>query len=78
MRRHPLRTGIIDKEQGAAGGEPQCFFFLNFQPAVGVRILCAANAGSPVVSRAVGFIFGCSSLLLSVLMGIFFFKDLQH
>lgn len=35
-------------------------------------------AGSPVVSRAVGFIFGCSSLLLSVLMGIFFFKDIQH
>ena len=28
-----------------------------------------------MVSRAVGFIFGCSSLLLSVLMGIFFFKE---
>ncbi|CAE7318242.1 UPS4 [Symbiodinium sp. CCMP2592] len=33
--------------------------------------------GSPVVSKAVGFMFGTSSLLLSVLMGIVVFKELR-
>lgn len=31
--------------------------------------------GSPVVSRAVGFIFGCSGLLLSIFFGVFVFKE---
>ncbi|CAE7446867.1 UPS4 [Symbiodinium natans] len=33
--------------------------------------------GTPVVSKAVGFIFGSSSLLLSVLMGVLAFKELS-
>jgi len=31
--------------------------------------------GSPVVSRAVGFIFGCSGLLLSIFAGVFVFRE---
>lgn len=34
--------------------------------------------GSPVVSRAVGFIFGTSGLLLSIFAGIFVFKEYTH
>lgn len=63
IRRQPLTTGIMDKRSRVAAGG---------------GFPSPELAGSPVVSRAVGFIFGCSSLLLSVLMGIFFFKDIQH
>jgi glucose uptake protein len=34
--------------------------------------------GTPVVSRAVGFIFGCSSVLLSIILGIFVFKEYEN
>jgi len=65
IRRQPLTTGIMEIQDQGSQQE-------------GNNLTSPELAGSPVVSRAVGFIFGCSSLLLSVLMGIFFFKDIQH
>ena len=51
---------LFDALCGACVGMGHCMFFV----------------GTPVVSKAVGSIFGTSSLLLSVLLGVVLFKEL--